>query len=169
MNSNSANKKSGQMTPGGLKKTLIAMLILSAIAGHASTICFSLRTTSGAEILIPHQVTRPLLDTLKAPENLKALVTENIEQFQGKHISGVKDLFRGIAEPKGTLHSFTFQGTLTGTQGAVAIINDRPVAVDAEIDGIRIAAISDRMVILEYQQNTKEVLVGETVSVYIDD
>lgn len=169
MNSKSAEQKTSRSTPDGLKKMLIVLLILSAVAGHASTVYLTIIATSNADNPAATGIRRPLLETLKAPEQFETVFTENIERFQIRQISGVKDLFREITEPEGTLHSFTFQGTLSGERGAIAIINDHPIAVNAEIDGVRVVAISDRMVVLEYQKNTKEVLVGETVSVYIND
>jgi len=166
---NFANNRIGRTTHDGLKKALISLLILSAVAGHASTLYFSIWGKSGSETLASDGGKRSLLQSLKTPKEIGAIVTENIEKFKAGRVSGVRDLFRQPTEPEGTLHSFTFQGTLSSQKGAIAMINDQPVAVDAEIDGIRIVTISDSNVILEYQGSTKKVRVGETVSVYIQD
>ncbi|MBI9021314.1 MAG: hypothetical protein JEZ10_08695 [Verrucomicrobia bacterium] len=63
------------------------------------------------------------------------------------------------SEPKPV---FSFQGTLIGEKGAVAMINDEMAAAGAEIDGVRIVEIDGENLIVEHRGKPYALTVGES-------
>lgn len=62
------------------------------------------------------------------------------------------------SEPKPV---FSFQGTLIGERGAVAMINDEMAAAGAEIDGVRILKIDGETLVVGYREKSYTLVVGE--------
>ena len=59
----------------------------------------------------------------------------------------------------------TFQGTMRGEKGSLAIVNDQMAADGAEIDGVRIVEIKDdHTLIIEHQGKQTPLTTGQTYS-----
>lgn len=133
-------------TPHGRKQFLIALLILTAVSGYFLSIAVFV---SGAYAAIP----------LNAPGETLTPLTETLNE---KTTTLLK---KTISEYSGTEMVFSFQGTLDGEQGMIAIINDKMVAQGASIDGVRVAEITEKTLTIEYDDKTNVIYFGESVTI----
>ena len=169
MNPNKAKNKISRTTPPKLKKLLVGLLFISALAGYASAAYLMLRARSAIQSTIAETPKEHQSQTAAATSLLESMIPGRFERPKVGNFTGVRDLFRNPVEKEQVFMPLTFQGTLAGEEGAIAIVNDEPLALGTEIQGVKVIAISDRVLILEYKGETKKLGVGETVSVLMSD
>lgn len=168
MNNNKKKSKPAGATHPALKKILLTLLFISVIGGYAGNAFLF----SHAGETIQSTVTATLQSTIEENSSIESSLLDSFLPSRGQtdntSFQGVKDLFRTASKEKVEMISFTFQGTLAGSDGAIAMINGKQVAVGADFQGVNVTAISNRVLILEYKGETKKLVVGETVSVQLD-
>lgn len=170
MNPNKAKNKIGRTTPPMLRQLLVGLLFASAVTGYASAGYLVIQARAAIGSAITETLEEHSEEVNTAAELLNTMIPERFEIPTDKNFTGVRDLFRDPALENQEFMSLTFQGTLAGISGgAIAIINDEPMATGTVTQGVKIVSITDRFVTLEYQGETKELRVGETVSVLIGD
>jgi hypothetical protein len=169
MNRKKILKHTGSTHPA-LKKILLALLFISAIGGYAGNAYLLSRSGPDIQSVVTKtlQSAAPNQTASEDPSLLDSLLPKRMRRPVGETFTDVRDLFRTAGDEKGETISFTFQGTLAGTDGAIAMINGKQVAVGADFQGVHVTSISNRVLILEYRGQTKKLVVGETVSVQLD-
>lgn len=170
MNPKKQNVKSRTATHPVLKKILIALLVIFSMGGYAGTAFLIFRSGATVQSVVTQGTlySTPQQQNTKDPSLLDSLLPGRWGRPAETPFEGVRDLFRSAGEEKGERISFTFQGTLAGTDSAIAMINDKPVAVGSDVQGVHVASISNRVLILEYKGQTRKLVVGETVSLQLD-
>ena len=170
MNPNKAKNKIGRTTPPALRQLLVGLLLVSAFTGYASAAYLVLQSRASIGSTITETLEQHPDEVATATSLLNSVIPERFEIPTDPNFTGVRDLFRDSSLENQEFLPLTFQGTLAGRNGgAIAIINDEPMATDTEIQGVKIVSITDQFVTLEYKGETKELRVGETVSVLISD
>ena len=168
---NHANDSPRRMTPSVLKKILIGLLIICAIAGYAGSTYIARHFRSDIQPTVTQTLQQLPTQNPKASRLLESFLP-NRQDLQNRQevmsLEGVRDLFKTIDEKDQTFMPLTFQGTLAGKSGAIAIINDQPLSAGTDIRGVIVQAISNQFLILEYKGETKELKIGETVSVLMN-
>ncbi|HKL21273.1 MAG TPA: hypothetical protein VJ904_05670, partial [Tichowtungia sp.] len=61
--------------------------------------------------------------------------------------------------------TITFNGTMKGKNGTVALVNKKALSVGSELEGVRVVAISNNTLTIEYEGDTQELTIGQTVTV----
>lgn len=142
MSSDQKDTATKKKRPSGKRKTLIALLILSLIFGCIVGVYFLSLSSSG----------------------FGASIKKSLNEFPVKNLSNLSDILQKKIANKEPDIVLTFQGTLMGEQGAIAIINDQMVAVGADIHGIRIVEINNRRLVIDHLGETQTLTLGETVT-----
>lgn len=133
------------LTPSWLKKTLIALLLLSALAGYAGLFFFPMAALSALASHIGS-------DSSEQPLN----------EFRFEQISSLLDDTARKIDPGITV---CFDGVLRGETGTVAIINNEMVVPGSKTEeGIKVIDIQDRLITLEYRGQTRRITIGETAA-----
>lgn len=145
MNSDQQGTATDKKRSSGKKKALIALLILSVAAG-----CIV-----GAYLLY-------------ASSGFGSSVKKGLDGFAVKNLSDLSSLLQEKVTQKAPDIVLTFQGTLLGEEGAIAIINDQMVAAGATIEGVRITSIDNRKLVIDYQGEVQTLTIGETISIHQD-
>jgi len=145
MSPDQKNKKTKTKTASGQKKTLIALLIISVILGCAVGAYF-LYFSSG------------MGNSMK----------KSLNEFPVKKLSDLTTLLQDKITTREPDIVLTFQGTLMGEQGAIAIINDQMVAAGATTEVVLISEIENRKLTIDYHGEIQTLTIGETVSIRRD-
>jgi len=145
MSSDQKNNTSETKATSGKKKTLIALLIISGMLGCAIGTYF-LYFSSG------------MGNSMK----------KNLNEFPVKKLSDLTILLQDKITTREPDIVLTFQGTLMGEQGAIAIINDQMAAAGATIEDVLISEIENRKLTIDYHGEIQTLTIGETVSIRRD-
>lgn len=146
MSSDQKNAPAKKEAPSKKKKLLIALLILSIVAGSAGGVYFLYRSSSVFGFSMK----------------------KSLEEFPIKNLSDLSTLLQNKIATREPDIVLSFQGTLLGEQGAIAVINDQMVAAGAEFEGVRIVEINNRKLVINYRGETQTLSIGETVSISQD-
>lgn len=145
MSPDQKNKTAEPKTASGKKKLLIALLIISVVLGCAIGVYF-LYFSSG------------MGNSMK----------KSLNEFPVKKLSDLSSLIQEKITNREPDIVLSFQGTLMGEQGAIAIINDQMVAVGATIEDVLITGIDNRRLTIDYHGEIQTLTIGETVSIRRD-
>jgi hypothetical protein len=129
-----------------LKKVLIAFLILCAIGGIAFQIV-GFASIRGSFLSGKFLSTNSMFEALPISKSSFDALPEFFET--GRH----------SLTPSAR---YTFQGTLTGETGSIALINGEMAAVGAAIDGVTIVSISNKTLIIERKGQPVMLTIGES-------
>lgn len=169
MNSGKKNSKPLHRTPSWQKNILLGLLFISAITGYVGNAYLVFYARPSSQPSVTQKQGQLSEKPGEDPSLLEVILPNRKSRPAIGSFTEVRDLFRTAGEKEQVFVSFTFQGTLAGEQGtAIAIINDKPVAAGTEIQGVKVVAINDRVLVLEYKGETKKLGVGETVSVLME-
>jgi hypothetical protein len=168
MKSSIKKKKTAGATPPGRKKLLLGLLFVCVLAGYAGSAYLTFHSHSDIQSAVTQKLEQlPARDNSGDPSLLDSILPNRQNRTTTGAFDEIRDLFRTVTG-KEDFVPFTFQGTLAGKNGAIAMINNKPVAVGTEFQGVEVIAISNQVLILEYKGKTKKLGVGETVSVLLD-
>lgn len=145
MSSDQKNKAPKTKTASGKKKTRIALLIISGVIGCAVGAYF-----------------------LYFSSDMGNSMKKSRHEFPVKKISDLTTLLQDKITNRKPDIVLTFQGTLMGEQGAIAIINDQMVAAGATIEDVLITGIDNRKLTIDYHGEIQTLTIGETVSIRRD-
>lgn len=138
-------RQEAPLTPPALKKALIAILILCSVGGFAFQ-------AVGFIFLGRGLLSEGMLSADQLSESF-AIPHAPFERFD--FLDKAK-----LTLPKKSL--YTFQGTLTGETGSIALINGEMAAAGALIDGVKILSISNRTLTIQRHQETLTLHVGDS-------
>lgn len=93
---------------------------------------------------------------------------KSLNEFPVKKLSDLSSLIQEKITNREPDIVLSFQGTLMGEQGAIAIINDQMVAVGATIEDVLITGIDNRRLTIDYHGEIQTLTIGETVSIRRD-
>lgn len=157
-------KKVSRTTSPVLRKILVGLLFVSTVSGYASVVYLMFRARSVMEFTASESPEPPAAQPSAFNSLLQSMIPEQLENAPVRSLSEAADLFRNQEEGPASVE-LTFQGVLHGKNGAIAMINNEPAAVGSEIHGVKVAAINNKILTLEYKGDTQDLIVGQSVSI----
>jgi hypothetical protein len=157
-------KKVSRTTSPVLRKILVGLLFISTVTGYASVAYFMFRARSVMEFTASENPEQLPAEPDSFNSLLKSMIPDQFETAPVRSLSEAADLFRHQEAGPATIQ-LTFQGALHGKNGAIAMINNEPAAVGSEIQGVKVIAIDNKILTLEYKGDTQDLSVGQTVSI----
>lgn len=85
--------------------------------------------------------------------------------FAAIPIERVSSLLKKTMDLGAPTIELTFQGTLKGERGIVAIINDNLVTAGATFDGIRILDIQPHTLTIEHDRQVRHLIIGQNLTI----
>lgn len=160
-------KRTVRTTPHWQRTTLLFLLFISAISGYAvnAYLFFHLGTDTQSQFknkFSPSAIQKSFTDF----SLLNSTLPDQTNHPGGTQFERVLDLLKKSTDDVNKdVVSITFNGSMTYKNGTVAMINKEAMSVGSDIQGIKVIAITDQTLTLEYEGETQELIVGQTVSV----
>ena len=133
-------------TPPGLKRFLVALLILTAVSGYALNVVFIFGGTYSAALEA-------------TPSEALAPITKNITEQTATLLE------QAISDAPKQETELSFQGTMMGENGKIALVNNAMVARGATIHrNIKVLEITERSLTVECLGETNVIAFGESAT-----
>lgn len=162
MNTKTKIKKPVSTTPRRLRTTLLSLLVIFAVSGYAVNTYFFLRFGTEFQSRKNDPSTQQTSPHFSLPESL---LPGRTNQPDGSRLDQVRNLIQQTADRNREGITITFNGTMKGKNGTIAMVNRKAQSVGSDIEGVKVIDVSDKTLTIEYQGETQELNIGQTVTV----